>query len=970
MTNLINNYVKFSNMPNASQQEKKTGRSYFGSTIRNFDQSTDKLIKPLDGKGHLVNSNPIYLPKEIARDTVYTTKAFADGVRGKANDHQLGKLNDLGLKLSGVAIASYLMTKKSTPKTKAMEFVGFGSFLLSMAVWPKVALEIPARLIHGFNFRKQYVDEQGRKKYVSQDPNYIPFDLYKGDKKSEDLDVIGDRAGIRRDIPNRKEAVKEHMRKVSVQNNTMWMMTAGIATPIMTALACNQAEKYITPLAENYSNKKVNNQIDKLHDYLSGKMTAQEKEKFQKEIFADANVEAANKSFNNAVDSITGKVITKTELANLSDTLANGFDAEMKDAAKADIADLIGGEKYIANSQSAKKMANSINAEILAKDAQLAEKLSPAKLEQAISQGIIGGAVRDLLTSVGTDVIDALGKFQNVSTNFKCKDVEGIDFFAESAATKNMTPAERLAYNIKAVVMKVNNSNPSQDFVPGMSELEVNDKQLKAKIDAKISETADAIAKNFYEGNLTISEGRENYVTKSVNKLYKATAPRGPKYDKLFSTVGNVVANETKSNKGYVVNEKVADTLKQVGKQLTKYNAVDEALSASAHFKTEKASETIVANNWAKVTDTIIKQLGITDKELSIAGRDKEYSNKLFTQKLEAICSDDKSYKNFITELGKSMVELDEKLDAPNAGKNGRMMSKLESGIAKNCTEAGNALGSLGMNNMKTKMVATADAETGIHIGSIMNSKIERLHSRVEGVHSSYMRLLETAEFFHRSGKYQEKVKSNGGIVTKEIAKEFGFTENHEMNTKIIETGKQILLDAHTNKFYTKMGLHNNKDFFKSLMWATYRPNHGAQWDKGWNASTEETINILDGIKSSNDSALNPRRVFESAERRPLGQKFREHMNQVYNGLGSIKREVVNGETIRVEGGLNKADSRANKLFDLLGKAPSELFNDAIKQKYNSNKWMKVFAPILGVTFGATVIAQFFFGKKDADIKA
>ena len=50
------------------------------------------------------------------------------------------------------------MTKKSTPKTKAMEFIGFGAFLASMALWPKIALEIPARIVHGFNFRKQYID--------------------------------------------------------------------------------------------------------------------------------------------------------------------------------------------------------------------------------------------------------------------------------------------------------------------------------------------------------------------------------------------------------------------------------------------------------------------------------------------------------------------------------------------------------------------------------------------------------------------------------------------------------------------------------------------------------------------------------------------------------------------------------------------------------------------------------------------
>ena len=155
-------------------------------------------------------------------------------------------------------------------------------------------------------------------------------------------------------------------------------------------------------------------------------------------------------------------------------------------------------------------------------------------------------------------------------------------------------------------------------------------------------------------------------------------------------------------------------------------------------------------------------------------------------------------------------------------------------------------------------------------------------------------------------------------------------------------------------------------------MWSVYRPNHGKKWNEGWNSATEDTIRILDEIKSGSDSTLSPRRVFEGMERRPIGQKLKEHMNQLYNSLGSITRGVLEKgkEVAIIDGGVSVADQRACKRFDLLGKAPSELLNDALKQKYNSNKWMKTFAPILGATFGATLLAQFFFGKKDADIKA
>ena len=61
---------------------------------------------------------------------------------------------------------------------------------------------------------------------------------------------------------------------------------------------------------------------------------------------------------------------------------------------------------------------------------------------------------------------------------------------------------------------------------------------------------------------------------------------------------------------------------------------------------------------------------------------------------------------------------------------------------------------------------------------------------------------------------------------------------------------------------------------------------------------------------------------------------------------------------------------KACKRFDLLGKTVTDFMHDTLKQKYNSNKWMKTFAPVLAATFGVTLLAQFFFGKKDADIKA
>ena len=251
-----------------------------------------------------------------------------------------------------------------------------------------------------------------------------------------------------------------------------------------------------------------------------------------------------------------------------------------------------------------------------------------------------------------------------------------------------------------------------------------------------------------------------------------------------------------------------------------------------------------------------------------------------------------------------------------------------------------------------------------------MNAKLERLHSRVDCVHSSYMRLLQTCEFFHRANAYEQEVAQPGHNMA-ELAKKYGMSENHEMNKEVIARGKKLLLDAHTDKFYNKMGTNNNPNFFKTLMWSVFRPNNSNEW-YSWGAASEDTVRTLDNVtvKVGNEEKV-PRRVFENAERKPLGQKLKEYMNMMYNSFGSIERKVIEtGDALRIEGGVNASEARASRRFDLLGKAPSDLLHDTLKQKYNTNKWTKMFAPVLAATFAVTVGAQFLFGKKDPDIKA
>lgn len=223
---------------------------------------TTGLVKPLPGKGHLIHDKVSSAPKYFVTDIAYDLKSLKNGFNGTANDHQLGRLNDIGLQVGGVGIATYLASKTTNPKARIMEYTGLAAFLTAMNIFPKIAINTPSRIIHGYDTGKWYIDDQGRKKSVNQDSNYRPMDLYRGERSDEHLDKIADDMGIPRGIKNRNELTYEQTRKLATQNQTLWMLTAGFATPVITALACYGLENYvISPQLEKARNKKYNKLI-------------------------------------------------------------------------------------------------------------------------------------------------------------------------------------------------------------------------------------------------------------------------------------------------------------------------------------------------------------------------------------------------------------------------------------------------------------------------------------------------------------------------------------------------------------------------------------------------------------------------------------------------------------------------------------------------------------------------------------
>jgi len=209
---------------------------------------------PYEAKGHLVKTPIWKAPVVAVEDTFQNIKNIGKGIKGQSNDHELGQMNDLTMKAGGLALAGYLATKRVLPTKKGMEFVGFASFFTSMVLFPKLFINAPIKAMYGFNVDQKYVDSYGRKKSFHMDPQYTPYDLY----APEQLEKIGDKMGVDQDMENRQDFVKRKMSKIATQSNTMWMLTAGLATPIMGALLSSEIEKGLNKTQQNLKTATMN----------------------------------------------------------------------------------------------------------------------------------------------------------------------------------------------------------------------------------------------------------------------------------------------------------------------------------------------------------------------------------------------------------------------------------------------------------------------------------------------------------------------------------------------------------------------------------------------------------------------------------------------------------------------------------------------------------------------------------------
>ncbi len=844
-TNLIQAYANKSPL---QQYQSEKAKSDF-DVKKELTNRT--FIKPLPSNGELVRNTIFDMPAQYFKDVKYDFKALKHSLSGSANDHELGCLNDLGMKLGGLGIATYLFSRKGTPLTKVMEFVGLTSFFAAMDIWPKLALQIPAYLVHGFNIRQEYKDNYGTKKPVFLDHQFIPWDLY----SDKEIYQIGDRMGVPKDIKNRRDFIQEKMRKVALQNNTMWMLTSGFATPIMSALICNALEKPIN----KYQDAKLNGEAQDLMENFTSEYS---KLDFSKNI----------KKLNGILEANKDKSITPKLFSEILETLSEGLDSETTKALKKDLQDNFIKQGYDFNDDTLEAIRNACKKEFSSLN------LSETDLNKIIpSRQQLSDSMQELLKN-NEYVTDFTGHIKNVVTILE----------------KNISEFEK--------------AGASREIIEDLE---------------------------FMTGSMLQSKNIRN--NSALVEAFKAV-------------------------KSAKLTQNIIDNIQNVAGVLRSFKARTVILNKYAYIKAAQAPETILANSWNDLSEGLIKTFGITNEEITKARYDREFVGRLLRDKLEMIVADENLYDSVVDDLQKKLSSLERKtafgiFDKENKNSENLYLKRVNTTF----DEADSSLKGLGMQNTARKIAGYYDGDTR----SLKDIQLSFITDRVKGVRCSFYRILNTLDMYRRISKME-----NINAISNDMPR--------VMKEEIVEMCKELLIKGHCADYSVKFNHPVDMDLNPEFGSDAEREEFKSQIE----VKKGKVVNKFKGKKAAEELADNAydKKFYEAAMKlmysetphpdtlkkiteTPFFDDFMKYRQEIFNAFGNEKYFAKPYHVIA-----NTYSNATNELkFLLLGCAPDEMFTKICSQKYNGNKWLKIFAGSGAALLGITTLSQFFMGKMNSD---
>lgn len=631
MGNLINTIPVYK--PQQPQVQTTAGTT-FAPIVNKYPQ--DKIytyipaatITPAKTKPVGVTSHPAsgkLLHENIFQSMASTAKSYRDyakyfynaAFKGEGSDYSVGKVNDLTLRLGSLGIAGVLAGSKLFPFAKGMEFVGLGTWFASMALWPKL-MGAPIKALYGVDINQKYIDSYGRRKDVFEDNQYRPMDIYryvdtKGrtltkeeyEKKYDHdyvyLDKPARKMGIPDNIKNKNEATMNKMAQVATQGRTLWMLTAGIMTPVLSSIAADAAQKPLNNFINTQRFNKQSENLKKLEskiDVILGKNGSPRVTDIKK-IYEALNIEVPKNTqaeFESLLTS-TGEM-TQTQFKKMQNFLAGRY---------------YGTGLYTA-------IESAMN-----KDSRLGEPFIEAgeELKQDLIK-ISRDAFKEVLSTVPENKRHLLPQQM---WDFKGMSSEEIENLFKYLYIEN---AGELGINQRNALNTIFSSEVIKPFIDLKK---VTVEQEIEKDGKKVVETVQKI---------------DNNVSKAIDKIRIAV---NQKLSKYIESKRRHIVSKNQIESIFRFTELNAQLLEQV-KQFE--NATIKDISESA-----------TAISWENLPKTYIKALNFTPEELTVlATTDSSTASSILTKKLEVLVQDTEQYKKVLetmSKLAKTSISKDEK---------------------------------------------------------------------------------------------------------------------------------------------------------------------------------------------------------------------------------------------------------------------------------------------------------------------
>ena len=851
-----------------------------------------KGVRPHKASGHIVKENIFESAASTVKSYANYAKYFYNAAfKGEGTDYSVGKINDLAIRTGSLGIAAVLASSKFFPFAKGMEFIGLGTWFASMAVWPQIiGAAIKAKT--GVDINQKYIDSYGRRKFVYEDNLYRPMDLFrhvdeKGRPLSEEeyyqkykddyayLSATADKLGIPKNIHNRNEAAMNKMGQIAVQGKTIWMLTAGVMTPVISSIVADALQ---TPLKNGIEKHRYNKELKEL-------------EKIDDALYELADLQSPfdSRKIETNIDTVIEKLGIK--IPQLPEQELNSLIIKDCELTKSEFDRLKKiSEENLAGTQLKTALDNALNnAVINGEKVTLPKANMPEVLTalQSLNGSNVSGQIKDELEhnltraqKLDKKEFERLQKFiddRYAGTGFKDAFDRLVKYemrYTEPHITLSDNLRDGLSQTVKKAIKEaVANMDP--EFAATLPDAVTNYQGVTQEEFSKI------ISRSFNDGakemNLIANNSFENIAKRVIAERFANINLDEDAVDMIAESINKHIKKFMNSQRHFIIpQQRMKDLFRFIEANKEIISRIEKFEAASIM----NISESITANNWNKIPQEYLKLLKFTNEEIAqIAALDSSSASRVISQKYEQIAADPKQYEEVIKKMTKYAQKAIEK--------EAKAAEKL----------IGTAETSATLSNLKDLMSAVGGSNFGDNIGNPVSefyrTTIFDVQNKLRNTIDSLVRPIKGLDTFRNIDKI---VKDILGYTAQEYSdRVYGHIDrniklnpnyhmfeglSYEQATESLKAYiKDIVLDKNDINNWTTKFEHNIPGVKRGLKYSLEIVKKIADAVNGdMSAETEEIIKNA-FLKNAQESIENINSEADFAKR-ALGEEFAKLCNQ------------------------------------------------------------------------------------------